>query len=193
MFDNDHCTFRACHLQADEQRPILAVDIGYSSRGKSCGVHWTGASRPENLTFGQAIEAVAERLIHAPETILALEAVLSTYHAYPTGNPALRGEFERGRGWYWGPGAVSCLAAQRFLRMIHKRLAPGQQILLGEAFLSNKSGPSKHSHDARVIVEQFWNAPVHQPVLGAEPLPPIEGIPPVRVFKVDNLGTSDGD
>lgn len=36
--------------------------------------------------------------------VLVLEAVLSIYYD-EHGNPDIRGDFEKGRGWYWGPKA----------------------------------------------------------------------------------------
>ena len=126
---------------------------------------------------------MAGLLLERPGLILVLEAVLSTYHDPATDNPGLRGEFERGRGWYWGPGAVSCLAAQRFLTMLTPRLG-GQRIVLAEAFVSNKTGPTGHGEDARLIAHHFWNsAGDYQPRQDSQPvLQIIQGVPQVRVF-----------
>ena len=114
--------------------------------------------------------------------MLVLEAALSTFHS-PAGNPDLRGEFERGRGWYWGPGAVSLVAAQRFLRVVSSGLPPMLSIPLAEAFLSNKPKRTKHSQDALTILENFWASAPVQLRPGVEPaMGIICGVPSVRVF-----------
>ena len=162
--------------------PVLAVDLGYSAAAKSCGVAWSGGGEPQNVQFGDAISLVSQLLQREPPPVLVLEAVLSTLHS-PEGNPSIRGAFEKGRGWYWGPGAVSALAARRFLEELGCRLE--RPVLLGEAFLSNKSGPTRHCDDANKIVHDCWLAEPVPLIPGVEPLLPIiNGVPSVRVFTV---------
>ena len=81
--------------------PIIAVDIGYSSNKRSCGLAWTGHEEPICLQFGKAIEKVAELCGKFEQPLLVIEAALSIFHR-KNGNPDIRGEFEEGRGWYWG-------------------------------------------------------------------------------------------
>lgn len=167
-------------LDGGRRRRIVAVDLGYSEKARSCGLAWTGCKSPCHRKFGEAISSVAELLNRNRGAVLVLEAALSTLHDR-SGNPCLRGEFERARGWYWGPGACSTLAAQRFLSELAKQLQ--EPIHLAEAFLSNKEGRTRHTDDAHTIVRRFWDiGPVRLKVGVAPLLPIVRGIPSVRVF-----------
>ncbi len=165
-----------------ESAHLIAVDLGYSEKNRSCGLAWSGCSKPIQLRFGAAVSEVASRLNDQTRPLLVLEAVLSSLHN-SSGDPAIRGTFETGRGWYWGPGAVSALAAQRFL----SQLAPllHEPVLLAEAFLSNKLKKTAHREDAATIVREFDEA---TPVLLDSAVMPllslISGVPPVRVFPI---------
>jgi hypothetical protein len=113
--------------------------------------------------------------------LLILEAVLSTYHA-PSGNPDIRGDFERGRGWYWGAGVLTFAGALRFLHALNQELK-GRELLLAEAFLSNKDAPTGHSDDAVLIHEGFRATQAALLKSGVEPASPlVGGVPSVRVF-----------
>jgi hypothetical protein len=79
-------------------RPLIVVALGYSAHAKSCGLYWTKAQSAEKHQFGNAVRRTAQLVSEREKPILVLEGVLSTYHA-PTGNPDVRGDFERGRGW----------------------------------------------------------------------------------------------
>ncbi|MFT6058839.1 MAG: hypothetical protein ACJAS5_000262, partial [Lentimonas sp.] len=48
--------------QLEPDLPLLAVDLGYSARSKSCGVAWSGGAVVQSLEFGECIEAVAQQL-----------------------------------------------------------------------------------------------------------------------------------
>ncbi len=162
--------------------PLIVLDIGYSERAKSCGLAWTGQQDSVQLRFGEAVEEVARLVAVLGEPVLVLEAPLSTFHN-SLGNPAIRGEFETGRGWYWGPGAVALIAARRFLEELDRKLASGRQVLLAEAFLSNKRQRSRHSADASAILDRFWRTKAVVMNEGVEPmLSLIKGIPQVRIF-----------
>lgn len=162
--------------------PLIVLDIGYSERAKSCGLAWTGQRASVQLRFGEAVAEVAKLVVALGEPVLALEAPLSTFHN-SLGNPAIRGDFETGRGWYWGPGAVALIAARRFLEELAHSLASGRQVLLAEAFLSNKRQRSRHSTDASTILDHFWHKKAAVMKKGAEPiLDLIKGVPEVRVF-----------
>lgn len=170
--------------QSLKRLPIIAVDIGYSAKAASCGVAWTGHETPLRLQFGKAIARVAELCVTFERPVLVVEAALSTFHR-KNGNPDIRGQFEVGRGWYWGPGAVSVIAAARLLRELASLLPKSKRILLGEAFLSNKSDRTKHEADAAQIVQDFWRCRSEPMEDGAEPLSDlISGVPSVRVFSV---------
>lgn len=81
---------------------------------------------------------------------------------------------------------MSVIAAARFLREIASLLPKSKRILLGEAFLSNKSDRTKHEADAAQIAKDFWRCRSEPMEDGAEPLSDlISGVPSVRVFSVN--------
>ncbi|MGH8503227.1 MAG: hypothetical protein ACREVE_12290 [Gammaproteobacteria bacterium] len=84
-----------------KRMPIIAVDIGYSAKARSCGIAWSGHESPICLHFGNAVRKVADLYVTLEQPVLVVEAALSTFHQ-PNDNPDLRGSFEEGRGWYWG-------------------------------------------------------------------------------------------
>ena len=168
--------------EVSRPRTVLAVDLGYSSERRSCGIAVSDDSRSACWTFGDALTEVARILTNVPRTILVLEGVLSTSHC-DKGNPRDRGAFEKGRSWYYGPGAVTFLAATRFLAELGKLLPSTQVVDLAEAFLSNKQKRSGHQTDASLIAKRFWSRRPEPLVEGVEPiLPIISGVPPVRSF-----------
>jgi hypothetical protein len=163
---------------------LLVIDIGYSSTRHTCGVAWSGQSEAEECTFGEAIEKSADvlGLQGNGRTVLVLEAVLSMRHD-SKGNPGIRGAFERGRGWYYGAGAVTLIAAQRFLSELAMRLPEPQTVVLAEAFLTHKRTPGSHAADASKILAEFWSREPVELDRGVEPISPlIHGVPPVRSF-----------
>ena len=165
-------------------RPLIAVDIGYSSKRKTCGLAWSDKPLGENFEFGQAVKKIRELLGQLNNPVLVIEAALSTFHRC-NGNPCYRGDFEKGRGWYWGSGAVSLIAAQRLLRQL--TMDPGLEspVLLAEAFLSNKAQRTGHKSDAEAILRQFWGTPPAALCDGLEPASDlIRGVPSIRVFQV---------
>ena len=122
----------------DAQQALLVVDIGYSAKRSSCGLCWGNA--PIERTFGDAVATAAEVILDLKNPLLVIEAPLSTHHT-PGGNPAVRGDFEAGRGWYHGAGATTCLAAMRFLDQLEQRLRRAgltEPVMIAEAFLSDK-------------------------------------------------------
>jgi hypothetical protein len=164
--------------------PLIVVDIGYSSRQKSCGLAWTGKPSGDNFEFGKAVEKIRQLLDHLANPVLVIEAALSTFHQQ-NGNPGCRGDFEKDRGWYWGSGAVSLLAAQRLLRQLTKGPDLKRPVWLAEAFLSNKIQKTGHKSDAGLILRQFWCTRPKILCNGFEPASNlIQGIPSIRVFKV---------
>jgi hypothetical protein len=162
---------------------LIVVDLGYSATRPSCGLCWSGAERAVELQFGETIRQVAKIASEINDPVLVIEAVLSTYHA-PSGNPDIRGDFERGRGWYYGAGVLSFAAAQRFLKVLDGQLK-GRRLRLAEAFLSNKDTPTGHAEDAEMIRDQFQNTQTAALRDGVEAsLPLIDGCPSVRVFSL---------
>ncbi len=167
---------------SQERYPHLAIDLGYSRNKASCGIMYKGLILPMELQFGSAIKTVAQWVDQNNHCILVIEAVLSTFHD-EHGNPDIRGNFEKGRGWYYGPGAVTFAAAVQFLRILRQQVASDVLIILAEAFLSFKKKRSRHFNDAMIIYNQFWNTQPEKLKEGTEPiLDFIFGVPSVRVF-----------
>lgn len=169
--------------QLDTSLPRIAIDLGYSATAKSCGLCSTDLPDPVELSFGQCVRTVAHQLVEKGPQTLILEAVLSTYHN-TEGNPAIRGEFEKGRGWYHGPGVSTFAAAHRFLQELN-RLLPDivQPIPLVEGFLSYKATRTSHGEDAARILNEFDFAERFNPELGSEPLCKlIDGVPEIRRY-----------
>jgi hypothetical protein len=166
----------------DKHYPHLAIDLGYSRNKRTSGIMHEGLDQPRELKFGDAIHAVSQWVKRNGICILIIEAVLSTFHN-ESGNPDFRGEFERRRGWYYGPGVVTFAAAMRFLEVLRHQIGNDASVFLVEAFLSFKKNRSNHSNDAMVIFNRFWNT---QPVKIKEEAKPIldyiDGVPSVRVF-----------
>jgi hypothetical protein len=162
---------------------VIAVDIGYSSKQPTCGlaVSWDD-SLSMQYRFGDAVRRVADICRQRPGAVLALEAVLSTCHD-THGNPQVRGEFEEGRGWYWGPGAVTALAAIRFLSTLAELRRGAPTITLAEAFLSNKPERKADAADATLSAQEFWEMKSINPNKDWECISWfVKGVPPVRSF-----------
>ncbi|MFO8007724.1 MAG: hypothetical protein R6V05_08320 [Candidatus Brocadiia bacterium] len=165
-------------------RPVIALDLGYSAKRPSCGLACTGDKDGEAHVFGEAVRKTATRLDEDRfgNAVLVLEAPLSMCHG-PKGNPQLRGPFERGRGWYYGAGALTLIAARRFLWELARLLPEGKEVALAEAFLSNKPAPVPHPIDAEKIAGKFWDSEVKTLRVGCEPTSLlVAGVPPVKVF-----------
>ena len=115
----------------------IALDLGYSRDKATCGIMYEGIDQPIELTFGNAIGVVAKWIDLNDHCILIIEAVLSTFHN-ESGNPDIRGDFEKGRGWYYGPGVLTFAAAMRFLKILREQVTNDVCVILAEAFLSFK-------------------------------------------------------
>jgi hypothetical protein len=48
--------------QLESDLPLLAVDLGYSARTRSCGVAWSSGADVQSFEFGECIDAVAQQL-----------------------------------------------------------------------------------------------------------------------------------
>lgn len=165
--------------------PVIAVDLGYSAKSKTCGIASSVDDRGANCTFGDCIKRTADaiRTFGSGSAVVVLEAVLSTRHDAATGNPILRAEFERGRGWYCQSGVVTFASALRFLHQLRLTLPRGMRVCVAEAFLSNKAGPTSHATDASQIVQRFWSIKPVELSVDVEPASPqVRNVPPIRVF-----------
>lgn len=160
----------------------IALDIGYSRNKATCGIMYDGIDEPIELTFGNAVTAVKNWIERNGPCILIVEAVLSTFHNNE-GNPDIRGDFEKGRGWYYGPGVVTFAAAMRFLNTLRNIVSIDASVILAEAFLAFKKKRSDHSKDAITIFNRFWGTKPEKLRARVEPiLEGISGVPSVRVF-----------
>jgi hypothetical protein len=162
----------------DPTLPIIAIDMGYSANTRSCGFSHSGSTETQTLRFGDCITTTVELLKQQGPHLLILEAVLSTYHR-PDGNPDIRGDFEKGRGWYYGPGVATYAGALRFLQVLDQRLPKAMQAIpLVEGFLSYKKTRTQHCEDARRLLQEFETAERFQAREGSEVLSAqVAGIP----------------
>lgn len=175
-----HKPFRA-FICCSKNLPLVAIDLGYSATSPSCGLAWTGYEPAIKLQFGAAIRKVKELIWENDIQLIVLEAVLSTFHK-SNGNPDIRGEFERGRGWYHGAGVLTYASALQFIKMLANDLK-SKQVYIAEAFLSNKGRKTSHTEDALLIRDLFWDIHPVELHCNVEPSTDlINGVPSVRVF-----------
>jgi len=150
--------------------PLLGIDLGYSAKSKSCGLASSLTNTVFEFSFGACVDEVITHFNQAGPHILIVEAVLSTFHL-PNGNPSIRGEFEKGRGWYHGPGVTTYAAAIRFLQQLDQKLPSDLgSIPIVEGFLSYKPERTTHSEDAFRLVNEFHIAEAFEPALSSEPI-----------------------
>lgn len=162
--------------------PLLGIDLGYSATTKSCGIAYSRDSESHALCFGECVDYAAQLIRKDGACNLILEAVLSTYHS-PAGNPNIRGDFEKGRGWYHGPGVTTFAAALRFLEQLDEQLPQFIQLPLIEGFLSYKPVRTLHTDDARRLVDEFSAAERFFPHEGSQPIcKTINRIPEIRRY-----------
>lgn len=164
----------------DTSLPILAIDIGYSAQTASCALTDSGSRKTQTMQFGECIETTRHLIEKKGKHTIILEAVLSTYHR-PSGNPDIRGDFEKGRGWYYGPGVATFAAAIRFLQVLDQKLPKDiRPIPIVEGFLSYKKTRTQHADDAQRLLQEFFTAERFKARSGSEPITPeIEGIPSI--------------
>ena len=164
----------------DTSLPIVAIDIGYSSQIASCALTYSDARKTQIIQFGECIETTCHLIEEKGKHTIILEAVLSTYHR-PDGNPDIRGDFEKGRGWYYGPGVSTFAAAIRFLQVLDQKLPEGiRPIPMVEGFLSYKKIHTQHADDAQRLLKEFYTAERFKARSGSEPIiSEIEGMPSI--------------
>ena len=149
--------------------PKIGIDLGYSAKQASCGFACEETKEVGALQFGDCINSVADQIIrHGPHHLI-VEAVLSTYHR-TDGNPDLRGSFEKGRGWYHGPGVSTFAAALRFLTVLDTLLPSAIQLPVTEGFLSYKTARTTHTDDARRLINEYNKAESFIPREGSKPV-----------------------
>jgi len=139
--------------------PLVAVDLGFSNTAKSCGVaHYSegGTLHTEELTFADAVAAVAGSVRSSRECVLILEAPLSAAFD-EKGNPCPRHDIERSdppRWWSIGAGAAMALAALHFCRRLHDRSPADVRLNLVEGFVTGDESKD-HSTVAGRLVKAF--------------------------------------
>ena len=139
----------------------LFVDLGFSSKTKSCGV-LKGEGQPYNVTFGELARlAKHEAQMNVPSPLnLMIEAPLSvTFNK--GGNPTGRAcDYKDGkqRLWYMRSAPQMILASGYLLRAL---VACGiqREVRLYEGFVSFKSTDSKTNHieDVLALKDVVWN------------------------------------
>lgn len=163
---------------------LVAVDLGHSRNAPTCGIAVSGRV-PCACEFGEAIRMVNDAILEIEKTdpvVLVLEAPLSAYYN-GQGNPDYRGDFERGRGWYYGSGATVYVSALMFLKFLADKRGNQKPLIVAEAFLSHKTETTSDKKDAEYIRDKFWECkaePIKQGMFPASPL--VRGVPSIRVF-----------
>ena len=170
--------------------PVIAVDLGFSANGKSCGIarrDLESATFSENHRFATTINKVHE-FSRERGAILILEAPLSVKFD-KDGNPSPRGDFERNpkpRWWSFGAGAVMTLAAQFFLRDLRERRrreGVTATIHLIEGFVVGSN-----SGDHKQVAEDLINA--YRDEITSDWIKPDAGSQSVLGWFDENLATS---
>ena len=154
------------------KEPTLAIDLGFGSKAKSCGL----SGGRGKMTFHEAVEATSTwiRECSADKCVLILEAPLSG--AFRNGNPVERAPFEvldnnnakSDRRWHVGSGGAMALAAVHFLRLIKSCGANlTRKVHLVEGFASRYGTPKPDHHHVAEMLCRAWTGgrPVtHVPV-----------------------------
>jgi len=139
----------------------IFLDIGFSSKKKSCGLLVRNEDRPRCVTFASAKSEIEREVNKGNPLNLVIEAPLSVCFD-SLGNPTGRQIEKKGgrtRYWYMGAGSAMMVASMYLLRELSKRET---SIRLFEGFVSYKSqGPSDHEKDVRAL-----QATARNPALG---------------------------
>jgi hypothetical protein len=133
----------------------IFLDIGFSSRVKSCGL-LLHASEPKELLFSDAVNAIIEITMKHELVNLLIEAPLSVAFD-SSGNPkgrAIEKEGSKTRYWYIGPGCAVMVATFYLLRALMDTTSHSE-VRLFEGFVSYKKKGSKsnHSRDVQLLRE----------------------------------------
>jgi hypothetical protein len=144
----------------------IFLDIGFSSRGHTCGVAFSDDS-PQELAYGAARRAIIERIRDWNGSInLVIEAPLSVCFGSdrnPKGRRIERRD-SRTRYWYTGLGCAVMTAAMYLIRDLHEATVslPNIKVYLFEGFVSFKEGGTNHKKDVCALREKVKNAPQYQ-------------------------------
>ena len=141
------------------EHPLVAVDMGFSGKRKSCGVSIAAPGEYPTAAphrFGTAAETSANFLRDHRGGVLVIEAPLSA--AFDNSrNPRARGEFEDGdkpRWWSFGAGVQMALAALFFCRRLNELLPKNLAVHLVEGFVvGDESG--EHADVAKRLARAF--------------------------------------
>ena len=131
----------------------LFVDVGFSSKKKSCGV-LKNSGYPCTMKFGSLLDFVVKEVQtpDQPPLNLLLEAPLSvTFDKH--GNPARRSTDKEGdkyRDWWVNAAPAMIVATGHLLRRV-KCSDIQREVRLFEGFASFKSSRSKSSHKEDVV------------------------------------------
>lgn len=147
-------------------RPAMAVDLGFASKSKSCGLAWQVPGKElqiKRVDFGRCVEEVSRFLSVNNDSTLIVEAPLSgLFHS--TGNPKGRTPFEisiiygkpQSRYWYVGAGAAVGLGAIFLFTRVSSLVRPeSNTVNLFEGFISFKTNRSDHAEDAVALLNSL--------------------------------------
>jgi len=150
-------------LESAQHFPCLAIDLGFSERGQTCGM----SNSTSDSTFAHTVQAVGNWISdhRHGEVVLILEAPLSASFA-ESGNPTPRGQFETHdsrtnsssrRVWYENAGAGMSLSAVHFLREVALTSCDFEiWIHVLEGFCSRYGSPAPDNHVVAKRLLQGW-------------------------------------
>ena len=143
----------------------LFIDIGFSSNKKSCGF-LKGKGCPEPITFGDLVKQVVEETQKETDVLnMLIEAPLSVAFNEDR-NPTFRKPETRKvndkvvdhRGWWYGAGAITMLAAGYLLRKLED-CGDKRDVRLFEGFVSfkPKDDTSSDIKDVEALRDSVWD------------------------------------
>ena len=140
----------------------LFVDIGFSSKSRSCGLLGE-QGQPHELTFSQTQNHLVEQSERSGRPLnIVLEAPLSVAFA-SNGNPVGRAiELRDGKSRYWYVGlGCSVLVATTYLIRAISDASRAREIRLFEGLVSfkPKGAASSHSNDVMLLRDVVWGTP----------------------------------
>ncbi len=139
----------------------LFVDVGFSSKGLTCGVV-EGERTPEAKTFGGLVDLVVQKAKKIGEPLnLLLEAPLSAAFneaCNPTGRSFEKSEDGQHPYWYENAGGVLIVATGHLLRAVVD-CERQREVRLFEGFVSftPKGDKSTDTYDALSLRKAVWN------------------------------------
>ena len=140
----------------------IFLDIGFSDKGKTCGVAF-GEDSPQSFRYGEVRKVIVERIQRQNGLVnLVIEAPLSECFD-ANRNPKGRKIEKRNsstRYWYVGLGCAVMTAAMYLIRDIHEgtKDLPNIEVRLFEGFVSFKEVGTDHKGDVRNLRYRVINA-----------------------------------